>query len=466
MRTWFLLALLYAGCLADSGSSAGNSTPADARPPNIVLILTDDQGYADVGVYGAEGFETPHLDRLAARGVRLTHHYATQAVCSASRASILTGMYPNRIGIHGALFPRADRGLDTALTVLPELLRARGYATGIFGKWHLGDLPPYLPRYHGFDEYYGIPYSNDMWPAHPSNDHFKFYALPVFDGDAVVDSLHHDQSNLTTALTERSVDFIERHRDEPFFLYVPHPQPHVPLFVSDKFRGKSARGLYGDVIMELDWSVGQILDALAAHDLTENTLVIFTSDNGPWLSYGEHAGSTGGLREGKQTAFEGGQRAPFLVSLPGRLPAGTTVDVPTMGIDLLPTLAELVGAPPPSDSLDGKDVWSVWAGERTEAPQAAYFFYYHQNDLRGIRSGDWKMYFPHTYNGLDGRPGGTGGAAVDYARMTLDEIHLYHLPTDPSERTNVAEQHPDVVAKLNALADAMRADLGDDLAVQ
>ena len=461
MRILLLPALLLvAAC--QSEQPAPPSKNSDHT--NIVLILTDDQGYADVGVYGAAGFKTPNLDALAANGVRMTHHYATQAVCSASRASILTGLYPNRIDMHGALFPQSERGIDTALTTLPELLRRRGYATGMFGKWHLGDLPPHLPLQNGFDEWYGIPYSNDMWPTHPSNDYFKFYALPVFENDRVVDSIHTDQSNLTTELTERSVDFIHRHRKEPFFLYVPHPQPHVPLFVSDKFRGKSARGLYGDVIMELDWSVGQIMEALDENGLTDNTLVIFTSDNGPWLAYGDHAGSTGGLREGKQTTFEGGQREPFLVSYPGKLPPGRVVDVPTMGIDLLPTLAGVAGAElPAAYPLDGKDIWQVWTGESNQSPQEAYFFYYNRNELRGVRSGEWKLHFPHTYNSMEGRPGGSDGLPAETEQRTLTEVHLYHLINDPNETTNVAQEHPEVVARLSTLAEEMRADLGDDL---
>ena len=284
------------------------AVPLAARSdrPNVVLILTDDQGYADVGVFGAQDFETPHLDKLASEGALLTNYYAPQAVCSASRAGILTGCYPNRIGIHNALMPKADKGLNPEETTIADMLKEQGYATAIYGKWHLGDAPELLPTNHGFDEYFGIPYSNDMWPFHPQQGPiFDFDPLPLYENTQVIDTLT-DQSQLTTQLTERAVDFIARKKNEPFFLYVAHPQPHVPLYVSEKFKGKSKNGLYGDVIMELDWSVGQIIAALKENGLEENTLVIFTSDNGPWLSYGNHAGSSGHLREGKGTAWEGG----------------------------------------------------------------------------------------------------------------------------------------------------------------
>ncbi|MBT8182767.1 MAG: sulfatase-like hydrolase/transferase, partial [Eudoraea sp.] len=251
-------------------------------PPNIVLIFTDDQGYQDVGVFGSPDIKTPNLDQLAAEGVKLTSFYAAQAVCSASRAAILTGCYPNRIGIHNAMMPNSNRGLHPSETTLAELLKDNGYKTAIYGKWHLGDHPSFLPTKHGFDEYFGIPYSNDMWPNHPQQGPvFQFGPLPVYENEAVIDSLT-DQSQFTTDITSRSVDFINRNKDTPFFLYVPHPQPHVPLFVSEKFKGKSENGLYGDVIMELDWSVGEIMKALKANNLDSNTLVIFTSDNGPW----------------------------------------------------------------------------------------------------------------------------------------------------------------------------------------
>jgi len=431
--------------------------------PNVVLILTDDQGYADAGVFGATGFETPYLDQLASEGALLTNYYAPQAVCSASRAGILTGCYPNRIGIHNALMPNSDKGLHPDETTIADMLKERGYATAIFGKWHLGDAPELLPTNHGFDEYFGIPYSNDMWPLHPQQGPvFNFGPLPLYENTQVIDTLT-DQSQLTTQLTNRAVDFINRKKDDPFFLYVAHPQPHVPLYVSEKFKGKSANGLYGDVIMELDWSVGQILQALKENGLEENTLVIFTSDNGPWLAYGNHAGNAGDLREGKGTAWEGGQREPFIVKYPPRIQGGSIVDVPVMGIDLLPTIANLTGADLPERTIDGKDVMPLLTQESTESPHEAYFFYYDVNQLQGVRYGDYKLYFEHTYRTMAGQPQGKDGLPGDYTYLTLDEVELYHLPTDPGERTNIAEKHPEVVAQIKALANEMRLKLGDAL---
>ena len=264
MRIFQLLGIGVLSTLVGACQTQQTAVPLAARSdrPNVVLILTDDQGYADVGVFGAQDFETPHLDKLASEGALLTNYYAPQAVCSASRAGILTGCYPNSIGIHNALMPKANKGLNPEETTIAYMLKEQGYATAIYGKWHLGDAPELLPTNHGFDEYFGIPYSNDMWPFHPQQGPiFDFDPLPLYENTQVIDTLT-DQSQLTTQLTERAVDFIARKKNEPFFLYVAHPQPHVPLYVSEKFKGKSKNGLYGDVIMELDWSVGQIIAAL------------------------------------------------------------------------------------------------------------------------------------------------------------------------------------------------------------
>ena len=461
MKRSLLFLILLSGVLYACQNDSKTQKRSDR--PNVVLILTDDQGYADAGVFGATDFETPYLDQLSSEGALLTHYYAPQAVCSASRAGILTGCYPNRIGIHNALMPNSDKGLHPDETTIADMLKERGYATTIFGKWHLGDAPELLPTNHGFDEYFGIPYSNDMWPLHPQQGPvFNFGPLPLYENTQVIDTLT-DQSQLTTQLTNRAVDFINRKKDDPFFLYVAHPQPHVPLYVSEKFKGKSANGLYGDVIMELDWSVGQILQALKENGLEENTLVIFTSDNGPWLAYGNHAGNAGDLREGKGTAWEGGQREPFIVKYPPLIQGGSIVDVPVMGIDLLPTIANLTGADLPERAIDGKDVMPLFTQESTESPHEAYFFYYDVNQLQGVRYGDYKLYFEHTYRTMAGQPQGKDGLPGDYTYLTLDEVELYHLPTDPGERTNIAEKHPEVVAKIEALADEMRLKLGDAL---
>ncbi|RDY57886.1 sulfatase [Flagellimonas nanhaiensis] len=431
--------------------------------PNVVLIFTDDQGYQDVGVFGSPNIETPHLDQMAADGIKLTSYYSAQAVCSASRAGILTGCYPNRIGIHNALGPDNTHGIHEEETTLAEMLKDKGYATAIFGKWHLGHHPMFLPTRHGFDEWFGIPYSNDMWPYHPQQGPiFNFPDLPLYENEKVIDTLV-EQSQLTTQITERSVDFIQRNKDKPFFLYVPHPQPHVPLFVSDKFKGKSERGLYGDVIMEIDWSVGEIMKALKDNGLEENTIVIFTSDNGPWLSYGNHAGSALPLREGKGTAWEGGQREPFIMKYPAMFKAGATIDVPIMAIDILPTIAELTKAELPKRIIDGKSALKVLTEESIQSPQEAYFFYYRVNEMFGVRYGKWKLYFPHRYRTMDGQEPGGDGLPGNYRMIDMEEIELYDLENDISETKNVADENPDVVAHIKYLANGMRKRLGDSL---
>ncbi|PKA98815.1 arylsulfatase [Flavobacteriaceae bacterium MAR_2009_75] len=435
----------------------------EIKKPNVVLIFTDDQGYRDVGVFGADDIATPNLDRMAGEGVKLTSFYSAQAVCSASRAGILTGCYPNRIGIHNAMMPNSTIGLHPTETTIAEMLKDNGYATAIYGKWHLGDHPDFLPTKNGFDEWFGIPYSNDMWPLHPQQGPiFNFGPLPLYQNEKVIDTLT-DQSQLTTQITEHSVDFINRNKEKPFFLYVPHPQPHVPLFVSDKFKGKSERGLYGDVIMEIDWSVGQIMNALEENGLTDNTLIIFTSDNGPWLAYGNHAGSTLPYREGKGTAWEGGQREPFIAKYPNGLKAGKTIDTPVMAIDMLPTIAEITGSELPDKIIDGKNVWHVLTGEAKESPQEAYFFYYRVNELFGVRYGKWKLYFPHRYRTMSGQEPGKDGLPGEYRMVDLEKIELYDLEADESETKNVASENPEIVEKIKQLADDMRSRLGDSL---
>ena len=431
--------------------------------PNIIIILTDDQGYQDLGCFGSPDIKTPNLDKMAQNGIRLTNFYAAQAVCSASRAGLLTGCYPNRIGVHGAFMPNSNQGLSLSETTIADMLKANGYKTAIFGKWHLGDNPRFMPNNQGFDQYFGIPYSNDMWPMHPQQGPiFNFDPLPLFENERVIDTLI-DQSTLTTEITQRSIKFIAENKDNPFFLYVAHPQPHVPLFVSDKFKGKSERGLYGDVIMEIDWSVGQILAALNKHNIDKNTLVIFTSDNGPWLSYGDHAGSAYPLREGKGTALEGGQREPCIIYYPDKLKAGSIIDIPMMNIDILPTIAEITGSVLPAKPIDGKSVWSIWNGSVQESPHEAYFFYYHVNELHGVRYKNWKMYFPHRYRTLNGRPGGKNGMPVNYEYNTINQIELYDLSKDISETMNVAAANPEIISKIKSLADDMRLELGDKL---
>ncbi len=441
--------------------SASAPSPAQAaRLPNIVVIFIDDMGYADIGPFGAKAYPTPNLDRLAKEGRRFTDFYVSQAVCSASRASLLTGCYNVRVGILGALGPRSKVGIGSSETTLAELCRQKNYATACFGKWHLGDHRQFLPLQHGFDEYFGLPYSNDMWPHHPTAKNFP--DLPLFDGNEIVNPAVTPavQETLTTAYTERAVSFIEKNRERPFFLYVPHSMVHAPLHVSGKFRGKSGAGLYGDVVMEVDWSVGRIVDALRANGLEKDTLVLFTSDNGPWLSYGDHAGSSGPLREGKGTMFEGGCRVPAIFWGPGRVPAGTECREPAMTIDVLPTVARLLGATLPSHKIDGRDIWPLIAGEPgAVSPQEAYYLYYGR-ELHAIRSGKWKLHLPHGYRTLNGRKGGTGGKPVPYDEARIEES-LFDLTTDPGETKDVREANPEVVTRLRVLAASVRKDLGD-----
>lgn len=450
-----LAVLLLAFIQADRIATA---RPAE-RPPNVVIIYADDLGYGDIGSFGATGYRTPNLDRMAAEGTRLTGFYVAQAVCSASRAALLTGAYPNRIGLQGALDHRARHGINANETTLAEALKTRGYATAIFGKWHLGHHPEFLPTRHGFDEYFGLPYSNDMWPNHPERPR-DYPELPLIEGEKVVE-LMPDQTQLTTWYTQRAVRFIERNRAKPFFLYLPHSMPHVPLFVSSKYKGRTERGIFGDVIEEIDWSVGQVMAALKRLRLDDNTLVIFTSDNGPWRSYGDHAGKAGPLREGKGTAFEGGVRVPFLARWPGKIPAGKTVRAPAMTVDLFPTIAKLADAEPPAQRIDGLDIWPLLSGQsEANAAREAYYFYWGR-ELHAVRAGKWKLHLPHPYAHL-GTPG-TGDRPGKYQTLQL-ELSLFDLESDLGETKNLASQHPEIVRQLMVHVEKAREDLGDSLA--
>jgi len=430
---------------------------------NIVIILTDDQGYNDLGCYGSPDIETPNIDRMAKEGIRFTDFYVAQPVCSASRAALMTGCYPNRLGIHGAFMPKAKKGLNPQETTIAEMLKPLGYSTAVFGKWHLGDHLDFSPLKQGFDEYFGIPYSNDMWPFHPQQGSvFNFGPLPLMEGEKVIDTLE-DQSQLTTQITEHAVDFIKRNKEQPFFLYVPHPMPHVPLFVSDKFKGKSKRGIYGDVIMEIDWSTGQILNALKENGIDENTLVIFLSDNGPWLNYGTHSGSALPLREGKGTCFEGGVRVPAVMRWPLKITSGSISSVPAMTIDILPSIAKITGAKLPDLPIDGKNILPLILNDpNAQSPQEAYYFYYKTNELHAVRSGNYKLVLPHQYRSLNGRDGGDGGFPVDYDQ-NLTELALYDLSKDISEKIDINQADSLVVANLLQLAENCRSDMGDAL---
>jgi arylsulfatase A len=435
---------------------------AAPAPPNIVLIFADDLGYADIGPFGATAYKTPNLDRLAREGRRFTSFYVAQPVCSASRAALLTGCYPNRIGIAGALGPKARVGLSSNEVTIAEVLKQKNYATAIFGKWHLGHHTQFLPLRHGFDEYYGLPYSNDMWPNHPEAKKGTYPDLPLIDGDRTI-ALNPDQTQLTKEYTARATRFIARHKARPFFLYLAHSMPHVPIFASDRFRGKSGAGLYGDVIEELDWSVGELLKALEENGLAQNTLVIFTSDNGPWLSYGNHSGSAGRLREGKGTVWEGGVRVPCLMRWPGKIPANSVCAEPAMTIDLLPTIAHLAGAALPAHKIDGQNIWPLVDGTPgATSPQQAYFFYYNTNDLLAVRSGPWKLHVPQTYRSLNGRLGGTNGIPAKYENLETD-LALYNVEADPSETKNLASDERETAKRLEFFLSLARRDLGDAL---
>ncbi len=468
-----LLCFVFAAIVHLSASAFVDVAAAADRPPNIVVIFMDDMGYADIGPFapkgGLPGYTTPHLDRMAKEGRVFTDFYVTQAVCSASRAGLLTGCYNVRVGIFGALGPKARYGINPDEVTIAEICKQKGYATACYGKWHLGHHEKFLPMQHGFDDYFGLPYSNDMWPYHPNVMHLpmeqrlkRWPHLPLVDGNKVVNPKvsGKDQEQLTTQYTERAVQFIEKNKDRPFFVYLPHSMVHVPLYVSDKFKGKSKRGLFGDVMMEVDWSVGRILDTLRKHQLDDNTLVIFTSDNGPWLSYGDHAGSAEPLREGKGTMFDGGCRESCVMWWPGKVPAGTKTATPAMTIDILPTVAHLIGADLPKHKIDGKNIWPIIAGEKdAKSPHEAYFFYYGRQ-LQAMRMGKWKLHFPHGYRTMAGRPGGTGGKPNGYQQAKID-LALFDLESDIGETTDVKDKYAEIVKRMQALADEMRKDLGD-----
>ena len=450
IRATFALVLLtlVLGC-SDAGTT---------QPPNVVVFLTDDQGYGDVGAFGATDIPTPGFDRLAAGGLRLTSFYSAPT-CTPSRAMLMTGSYGQRVSAPPAYYPWDDTGLSPDEITMAEVLRERGYATGLVGKWHLGHRPPFLPTRQGFDEYFGIPYSNDMGRRNPL-DLDIYPDLPLMDGETVIET-EPDQSQLVRRYTERATDFIARHADAPFFLEIAHSMPHWPIAASDRFRGVSPRGLYGDVIAEVDWSMGQILDALHEHGLDERTLVLFVSDNGPWLIFGNHAGSAGALREGKSTSFEGGVRVPAIARWPGHVPAGAATSAVLGLADVLPTVARLTGATLPDDrKLDGHDAWPVLSGDDEASFDERVWLVHRVGGLEAVRRGRWKLHLPHPYQsivepGVDGAPG---------REQTLQiGLSLFDLDSDLGETHDVAAEHPDVVAEMLAIAEDARADLGDGL---
>ena len=444
----YLLCLIISSCLVNSLFS---------KSPNFIIIFTDDQGFEDIGCFGSPKIKTPHLDKVAAEGRKFTSFYSANSVCSPSRASLLTGCYPVRVSIPGVLFPRHEIGLNPDEITIADLLKSKGYATSCIGKWHIGHKPKFLPTRQGFDSYYGIPYSNDMTIDPEANlaadiklregftlerirsEKPKKDFVPLMRNEEVIE-YPCDQTTLTQRYTEEAVKFIEENKNKPFFLYLPHTMPHIPLFASEKFKGKSERGLYGDTIEEIDWSVGEIMKALRNNNLDENTLVIYTSDNGPWKLKGGRGGSAHPLRGFKFQTYEGGMRVPCIMHWKGKVPAGSSCDEIAATIDLLPTIAGLSGAELPNDrAIDGKDIWPLIAGKKgAQTPHEIYFFY-KGNKLESARQGKWKL-----------RRSGKKSQAVE----------LYDLDSDISEYKNLAKENEilvnEMIKKMNLFDEKLK----------
>ncbi len=452
-----LLVFLIPGLISCNKSSV--------EKPNFIIIFTDDQGYADLGCYGAKGFTTPNLDNMAKEGMRFTNFYVASPACSPSRAALLTGSYPVRVGVPTVLYPVSPTGLDSSEITIAEILKRQGYTTACVGKWHVGDHPTMMPTNQGFDEYFGIPYSNDMWPWRHDYKKEKprselYPDLPLYLNNKIIER-NPDQNQIIKRYTEYAVQFIEKNKNKPFFLYLPHTMPHVPLGVSEKFEGKTTYGRYGDVIEEIDWSVGKILNTLRKNNLDHKTLVIFTTDNGPWLTYGNHAGKAFPLREGKGTTFEGGMRVPCIMRWTDNIPAGLVNHEMATTMDFLPTIAYLAGSQPPKDRvIDGKDIWSLMSGDADQKTPHEVLFYHWPSELQAVRSGPWKLHFPHQHRhqagppGKDGNPAGQIDASIG--------LSLFNLEEDIGERNNLAEKYPHIVQKLTDLADTHLKDITEN----
>jgi arylsulfatase A len=454
-----VMTCLMLSLLAAKAGAADASSPTD-RLPNFIVIFCDDLGWGDLGCYGNPTIRTPHLDRMAAEGQKWTQFYVAAPVCTPSRAALMTGRYPIRNGmssrVRPVLFPNSGAGLSPAEITVAELLKQKQYATAIFGKWHLGHLPAYLPTAQGFDTYFGIPYSNDMDKVGGTNyraevvknaDYYPeitHYHVPLMRDEQIIERPA-DQNTITRRYTEEAIQFIKAKKDQPFFVYLPHSLPHIPLFASQAFRGRSPRGLYGDVVEELDWSVGQILQTLRELKLDQHTLVVFSSDNGPWLAFNTHGGSAGPLRAGKGTTFEGGQRVPTLFWWPGKVVPGVVTELGST-LDIMATFAHLSGTNPPHDrKLDSYNLTPVLLGNGKSPRQE--MFYWTNAELHAVRSGPWKLHIKMR-------------EPINYGKeVQLEQPELYHLERDLSESFNVAAQYPDVVQRLKMRMQEHQADI-------
>jgi arylsulfatase A-like enzyme len=448
-RSFFIVIAIF---LLTLGNSCNNNSNI-VKQPNFVIIFLDDSGWADFKPFGNPEYPTPNVQKLAQEGCRFDNFYVPQAVCSASRAALLTGCYPGRTKIFGAHRPQA-KGLDPKFATIGEVLKSRGYKTAVFGKWHVGDQPDTRPFARGFDECCGLMYSNDMWEFHPERPEFwSQWPLQFWENDkvAIERITPKEQKMLTTWYTEHAIDFINRNKNNPFFLYVPHSMPHVPLFCSEKFEGKSEKGLYADVMMEIDWSVGKIVEALQTNGLDDNTVVILTSDNGPWISYGNHAGKTP-YREAKATGFDGGTRSAFIIKYPDKIKANTVSEKAFCSIDLLPTICHLAGANLPANVIDGKNVWDIVSNKPSADNPHAYYAFSTGKNFEGVISGDgnWKLHLPHQYRALV-KPG-MDGKAGKYKQNQI-KLSLFDMKNDPFEKVNVLDKYPHIAAKLHKLAE-------------
>ncbi len=436
-----------------------NTSTKEKKQPNVVIIFLDDSGYNDFSPFGEMTIKTPHVQTMAEEGISFRNFYVPQAICSASRSALISGCYPGRTKVFGAHGPNG-RGLETTFPTVGEVFQKAGYKTAIFGKWHCGDQPETRTHSRGFTESCGLMYSNDMWKYHPENpEYWGKHPLQFWENGQItiedVDSTH--QKMLTKWYTEHAVDFINRYKDEPFLLYVPHSMPHVPLFCSPEFEGKSGQGLYADVIMEIDWSVGEINKALKANGIDDNTIVIFSSDNGPWISYGNHAGTTP-FREAKGTTFDGGTRSATIIKYPAGLEGNQQNESTLMTIDLFPTLCAVTGVEPPATEIDGKNVWDIIRGNKDAKNPHDYYAFTNGSDFQAVMSGDgkWKLHLPHNYRtmteikGKDGIPG-------KYNNKAKIELSLFDMESDPFETTNVITEYPEVAKKLMGFAETHKA---------